>query len=248
MIAGIVLLATFSCKKSDSEDNNSGPKIRLSRITNNLGVFSFTYDAQGRLTTERFLPASPSNYAYTATYTEYTSDGSLSKYSFDYDNVAVDDFRAETIFDAQGRVSRLFQFFANTGASAGYYLIEYSGNTSTRKYYASNGTLNSIYEQTASADGKNLVQSKDYSSTGALRVTNQYLNYDDKNNPRSLLPKGYNIGVNSINNYQAASSTNASTGVTSNFTYTFEYNAEGYATKQTSASGGVATYEYITIY
>jgi len=237
--ASVLLLAATACKK----DKDESPKpVRLkSYVSPGTGTFSYTYDANGRMQTETYS-GNASNPARTISFTAYDNTGRLLEYVADYDG-AVSDSKAIVSYDG-GRPNRVFSYFVSGGGLMGSTVIEYpSANKAVVKYYSTTGVLRYYNEYTFDAAG-NMTEDKYYGSTGAHEYTTVYGNYDNQKNPNLLMPQGYYAITLSQNNYRSYAQTITSTGAVTNRTFTFEYNNQGYATKRTSSTGSITTYEY----
>ncbi|XVJ66043.1 MAG: hypothetical protein HEQ40_07740 [Lacibacter sp.] len=242
-----VIIVT-SCKK---KDNPAAPapapqKTRLVKadFTSVAGVFAYTYNSNGHIASENFTATTTGNFSRTVTYSNYDLQGRVTEYTVDINDPAFVDSKTVISYSSNGRPERFIYFDLPSGANAGFTTFEYSGLKVIVKRYSSTNTLQGTTEYTYTTDGNNLAEMKVFNAAGVLISTTAYSNYDTKNTYESLLPAGSLSAPLSKNNFQALSRTVHSTGAVTNFTVTFEYNADGYPTKRTLSSGAVSTYEY----
>lgn len=245
IILCVVILA--ACKKDKKENEPVvEQKTYIKKQITSQGTNTWNYDAQNRLNTMQFASINEvPNPSYTYKASNFNNNGDINDALTDYISAIINDIKEINTYNADGNLIRV-NFIDNvTGASQGYRTQEYTGNQIKLTNYNASNTINSSTLYTKSADGKNVVELKFYTSAGTLSGTTTYSNFDNKKNIQTLYPKGWSTGIKSENNYQTETYTPASTGITANYTYTYEYNEDGYVTKRIAASGAFISYEYI---
>lgn len=240
-IFSIVIVS--SCKKDSTPPPPQKTRLAKSNFPA-VGTFTYTYDAAGNMATEVYS-GNASNPPSTTTFTNFDLKGRVTQYTRDFTSTIITDEKNIISYTADGKLDRVVAFVSSTGDYLGYNSFEYAAGKMIVKRYNLANNLTGSTEYTFTADGNNIAESKSYSSTGALRSTTVYSNYDDKINPDNLIPIGYYEIPVSKNNYRSVSITNAVTGAVISFTATFEYNNDGYPTKRTTSTGSTNTYEYI---
>jgi YD repeat-containing protein len=245
---GIFILFLFfidACKKNDTAPP-AAQKTLLSKADFSPagGIHTYTYDDAGNMLTE-VSTAGTSGVAFTTTFSNYDVMGRATEYIVDYVSAAYTDEKTVVSFNASGKIDRILSFQLNGGALDAYSAFEYPAGKQIRKDYTNANVLTSSAESTFSADGKNLIETKNFSSASVLRNTQAYSNFDTKKSKDLLFPFGYSPFEPSENNFQTVTSTNNITSVITTTTYTYEYNSDGYITKRTSSTGSISLYEYI---
>jgi YD repeat-containing protein len=247
LTARLFILSLFfviACKKNDTTPPAT-QKTLLSKADFSPagGVHTYMYDAAGKMLTE-VSTAGTSGVAFTTTFTNYDVMGRVTEYIVDYVSAAYTDEKTVISYNASGKIDRILSFQLNGGALDGYSTYEYPAGKQIRKDYTNANVLTGSTENTFSTDGKNLIETKNFSSAAVLRNTQAYSNFDTKKSKDLLFPYGYNFSEPSENNFQTLTSTNNITSVVTTTTYTYEYNSDGYVTKRTSSTGNIALYEY----
>jgi YD repeat-containing protein len=243
----LILIPFFfiGCKKSDTVPP-AAQKTLLSKSDFSPvgGVHTYTYDAAGKMLTE-VSTSGTSGVAFTTTFTNYDVMGRATEYIVDYVSPAYTDGKTVVSYNANGKIDRILSFQLNGGALNDYSTYEYPAGKQIRKDYTNAHVLTGSTESTFSADGKNLIETKNISAASVLRNTQAYSNFDTKKGKDLLFHYGYSAFEPSENNFQTVTSTNNITGVVTPTTYTYEYNSDGYITKRTSSTGNIVLYEYI---
>jgi hypothetical protein len=240
----IVTVFNFSCKKKETVQMPPQKTYLMKYTSSALGTFTYTYDAEKKMTSEKFEDNSGSNPSRTVYFTNYDTKGRLTDLTYDFVNPASNDIRVNVSYNANGKIERSSYYDAVTGLLNYYYTYDY--NTASKvivKFYTSGTTPSQSFEYTFSADGKNLLQDKAFNASGNLTRTITYGGYDNKISYDVLLPIGYKLLPIFSNNYTTNSVTIGSNPST-NYTIVNEYNADDYITKSTSTSGTVNTFEY----
>ncbi len=240
----LAVVFAIACKK-----NTSPPLVPtgtyLSKETSSVGTFTYNYDVQNRLQSVVFVSTDEAiNQSWTLTVTSYDAQNRYVDALTDYTSPTQVDFRETTTYDANGNVLSKRYYNNTTGVLLnGSQIADYSVPNEVKvSYYNASNVLTSytVYKY----DGNNRTEYRNYNTAGTQISAVVYSNYDANKAPYSLYPTGYSIAPASKNNVGTQNVTNYS-GVTTAYTYTYEYNADGYATKRTSASGAISTYEYI---
>jgi YD repeat-containing protein len=136
--------------------------------------------------------------------------------------------------------------FPLSGGPVNYYsTFTYPAGKQIEKDYNNANVLLYSYENTLSADGKNIIEIKSFNAASVLTFTHVYSNFDAKKNNELLLPYGYYAFHSNENNYQNFTNTNHITSAVTSSTLTYEYNSDGYVTKRTSSTGSITLFEYI---
>jgi YD repeat-containing protein len=241
----LILFFFIACKKNDTTPP-AAQKTLLSKadFSPSGGVHTYTYDAAGNMLTE-VSTAGTLGTAFTTTFTNYDVMGRATEYITDYVSAAYTDDKTVVSFNASGKIDRILSFQLNGGAFIEYSTFEYPAGKQIRKDYTNANALISSAESTFSADGTNLIETKNFSSAAVLRTTQAYSNFDTKKSKDLLFPYGYSPFEPNENNFQILTSTNNITGAVTTTTYTYEYNSDGYVTKRTSSTGNIVLYEYI---
>lgn len=243
LVLWAVVLA-IACKKNTTTTPEA-TSTYLSKETGSVGSFTYNYDAQNRLQSVVFVSSNEAiNPSSTLTVTSYDAQNRLVDALTDYTSPTQIDFRETTTYDANGNVLSKRYYNNTTGVLLnGSQIADYSVPNEVKvSYYNASNVLTSytVYKY----DGNNRTEYRNYNAAGTQISAVVYSDYDANKAPYTLWHSGYAVAPVSKNNVGTQKVTN-STGVTTTYTYTYEYNADGYATKRTSASGAVSTYEYI---
>jgi|GEM_PF-1495955 len=240
-----------SCGK-DRDRQRDERKTYLTKLTTSASFFNYTYDSEGRLVKEETVYTSlpmPTRYVE---YSLFNAQG-LPQRATLY-NAANPDNKAyqEAEYDGQNRITRRTDLF-NVGGTLSmfrYTTFTYSGNTVTRRYYDNAGVLinMSVYDYDNSG---NLVVQRNYNDMGVQMSRMDYNSFDDKRSFKEFISpfSDWKLETAKNNPLTGTATYPASGGGSSshNYTYTHEYNAEGYVTKTTSTIEGVNSmvfYEY----
>ncbi len=230
-------LVFTACKKSDDVVEPVHKNLLL-KLTNDGVVYTHTYDANNRMTAFA-RTSNPSNPARSYTFT-YNTNGTLIEY-FE----SIGGFKVKYTYNTDGTVANQKEYSVS-GAT------ETLSNTYTYTYVA--GVVIANYVNASSGNGfrdeykydanGNVIEDKQYTTTpanpaGTFSSTTTYGNYDTQNNPNSSYPSAFMFPFSAKNNFRSFS---YSTGGSA--TYTYEYNADGYPTKRTTAGADLVTYEY----
>ncbi len=243
LLSLLAVVLAIACKKNTTTPVTTG--TYLSKETSSLGTFTYNYDVQNRLQSVVFVSSNEAiNPSSTLTVTSYDAQNRLVDALTDYTSPTQIDFRETTTYDANGNVLSKRYYNNTTGVLLnGSQIADYSVPNEVKvSYYNASNVLTSytVYKY----DGNNRAEYRNYNTAGTQISAVVYSDYDGNKAPYTLWHTGYTVAPVSKNNVGTQKVTN-STGVTTTYTYTYEYNADGYATKRTSASGAVSTYEYI---
>jgi YD repeat-containing protein len=230
------MLCMVSCGKD--EHIEEGRSIRLTKITTGSAVLSYTYDASGKLSMEQYAGGDDS---YKTTYNNYGSKGELLGFTITYENDQETDLRCENEYDEAGRLVKMNRYDLITGVLVSYCTIEYGDDIIIRKQYNPPATLWATDEYILTADKKNIAKYLFYSKGSATPTSSvTYGEYDDKINPRTLLPSGYSPErmVLSQNNPLSAVWVTESMPPDAeiSYIYTYQYNNDGCPVKFSTAS------------
>jgi hypothetical protein len=232
----------FSCKK---DDEPASQKTYLSKeIFPSTGMRTWTYDAQNKLTNIAFASNNEtSNPSFNFRVQKLDAADRVTEAVIDYNDVTKTDIKIVNTFNADGKMISETEYNAATLAQLSSWDIAYTTTEILMTYKNGAGVLqfNDVY--TLSTDGKNKIKWERTNASGVLQLRDVYSGFDDKKSPQSVFVPGWSIVPSNANNFTTDSLTNAS-GSTYGYTYTYEYNSDGYTTKRTSASGAVSTYEY----
>lgn len=235
-----------ACKKNkDNPALVNEQKNYLIKKTRGESTETWSYDNQNKLTAIVFAnPTNSSSPSNTYKIISYNNNGDVNEALYDYVSATINDVKVLYTYNTEGNLIRSTFIDNVTGATGNYQIIEYIGKQIKVSSYESNA-IEGFNTYTKSADGKNVIEKKYYDSSGTLFYTWTYSNFDKKKNIQLLYPKSLTSGVSSENNYQTEIYKDTNSGGTTTFTYTFEYNADGYVTKRTAANGTFSSYEYI---
>lgn len=241
VFAGLML---SSCKKNNDDVDTS--KTYLSKETLvGIGVNTWTYDAQNKLTNVEFTSVNEAaNPSYNFRITALNANGSIVEALQDFVSASGTDYKIVNDFSANGKLASVTYIDAATNTPKFTYTYTYTANQVTILYKNAAGVVQYSWVYTFSADEKNVVKLESYNAAAVLQNTYTYAGFDDKNSPQSVYVPGFSLSPVGANNFTASNFTTAA-GVTTASAYTFEYNSDGYATKRISASGAANLYEYI---
>lgn len=239
MFLSLALGLVFTACKKSNDVVEPAHKNLLLKITNDGLISTHTYDASNRMITFA-RTSNPSNPARSYTFT-YNTNGSLAEY---FESIGLN--KGKYTYNADGTVATQKEYNVS-GAT------ETLVNTYTYTYVAGVVMANYVYAPTGNGfrdeykyDGNgNLIEDKVYSNTtpanpaGTYSVTITYGNYDAQNNPNSSYPSAFIFPGSAKNNFRSFSYSTGGSNI-----YTYEYNADGYPTKRTTAGADVVAYEY----
>lgn len=231
-----ILLGLMSCQKEKQEKIEK--RVLLTKVIREVDSFTYIYDDKGRLATELYQTEIGS---YITNYTDYSSEGWLSGYTINYAEEQETDLRCKNTFDQKGRLIRVDQYRLEGDNLMSYALIDYAESLVTRRSYDGSSSLIMIDKFYLSDDGKNVAKHLFYTGHDSIfATTTTYVDYDDKKNPKALLPAGYNpwnleLSYNNVNAYIWVTKS-APAGTQIHFARTYEYNADGYPITSNSAS------------
>jgi hypothetical protein len=253
-IIAITLLSLFSVSCSNDGDSDTNkPVLLLEKETHFVGYNKYIYDANNKLSVIENINPGFSSYKTTLI---YNSNGKIEE---SVTIVTASNFPAPPTkitysYDAQNRLieKKIFQSSSENLSLFNYIrsdFFEYNGNLVTLKSKEKDSnvpTTRIIYD----FDNKgNIIKKTSYEQmsadnpNGLISSTRTYV-YDDKWNPQTSLPSEYLFPNLTTNNQ--LKSTNVTDNGTSITEFDYEYNTEGYATKQTvSGQPSSITYEYL---
>lgn len=241
LIAVALLLFFNACKKSDSP---VPLKTYLSKtISSTTGSYTYTYDAQGRMTKENYSNGVTTQ-AWQSSLNVYDAQNRLVEMVTQSPTAAWPDIKSVMTYNASGKLATYYDYETGTPGHVGYYSFEYTGNTIIRRKYNGDGTINHRIEFVMDAVAANVLEARTYNAAGTLTLTTVYGNFDTQKTPSQLYPVGLYITPASTNNFRTVTQTTASTGAVTTTTFTYDYNADGYPTKRTSSTGATVDYEY----
>ena len=230
----LAAFATFSCSKDD--DNVYVEPARRNLLierSNGSTKTIYQYDSNYRLISEELFSGGESYGGYQYT---YDSEGKLFR-ATNGSTVRID--YAYTEDQVQSII--VYQYNGLEMALVNSYSYLYADNQITEYFYGPVDNRRSVYR--FDPVFKNLLDVKVYllgagELTGTYLKTTTYNNYDNQKNPCTDLPflgfpekQIHNPGIVSVE------------GETP-YSYTYEYNADGYPTKRTKSTGTVDTYKY----
>jgi len=232
----------FSCKKNDSPAVAT-VKTYVSKITySSVGTYDYTYDDQGRLQQEVYS-GNAFNPATTTYFTAYDAQGRITQTTTYYPAGTYAQVKSVLTYNGSGNLTRTDSYPYGSTVANQYTLFTYSTNKITLAYFNGAGASQGSTEYTLSADGKNITGTKGFTAAGAVSYESIYT-FDTHICPDQLFPVGYAYSpVQNSNNWLTRAQTIS--GTTTNLTFTYEYNSDGYVTKRTASSGSTSIYEYI---
>lgn len=234
-----------SCNKN--EDDLSAQKTYLSKEIFSTGTRNYSYDAQGKLTSVVFSSTNETtNPSFTYTPTMFNSTGAITEGTFEYNDTTLSDSKIVNVFNADGKISTYTEYIVEGNTVRLRCTFEYAGNKFTKKRYNVADTLTSQDVTTTSATG-NITKIEYFNiATSEVNRITEFSGFDDKISPTTLYPAGWLVlSGRYANNYGNQLTTVVSTGASTNYTYVYEYNADGYATKRTASDGTTISYQYI---
>jgi len=241
----VIALVISSCKKNDTPADTR--KTYLTKeIFQSTGSRTWTYDAQNKLTNIEFASTNEaSNPSYNFRVNTLDAGNRVVDATIDYINPTIADIKIVNVFGTDGKMITSTEQNPSTGATLSYYTFQYTATQTTVAYKNGAGIAQFSNVYTLSADGKNVVKNERYNGSAVLTNTDVYSAFDDKKTAQSIFVPGFSVIPYNTNNFTTDTYTQASTGAITVYTYTYEYNSDGYATKRISASGATITYEYV---
>lgn len=248
IITGLCVISFFSCRKNDTPVQT---KTLLIKAAYQSYTDEYNYESGGTLiNTFRRFSSSPGDLGIISI-TKYDNKGRVEESIFTFPSGSV--VRSVNIYNANGKKEQEDQYTrTNNGEVLSWqYFYTYTGNTVlVRRKNISNGTTLNYYELTYDNTGNIAVYKIYNSSSGSLIQQQEYSDFDGKKEANSLLPEGFSEIVFK-ENYRSVKITsynaNGSVNSVNNFTYTYEYDADGYPTKRTTIGGNspsIITYSY----
>ncbi|MBK0403200.1 hypothetical protein I5M27_09400 [Adhaeribacter sp. BT258] len=257
-------LVLFSCGKDDDKTatpnnpNNPGnPSNQKCRITNAMeddgDETIFEYDSQRRLIKQSYKDNGVLD-TYYDTY-EYNAAGYISK-SIEWEGTKMEEYSLYT-YNNDGRLTKRESFYNNGTSVVLDDIITYEYDSNKRlikKNYYGDASLSVIEEySTYSYPSANTAREMSYydrdgDGTVEHASTADYT-FDDKKSPQLLLGVAFDDEFISEHNVTREVYTDPSgTGTPSIYTYSYEYNAEGFPTKitvnYTGSSPDITTISY----
>ncbi|SFH33883.1 hypothetical protein [Pedobacter insulae] len=232
----LLFVLTPGCKKG----NNPQPKTTLlAKSITSSQTTTYQYDANNRAIRADVVFTNPVN-NYSGIYT-YNNSGQVMEVLYD---AAGDDIKNVYSYNGNGQISKIETYTVSAGLA--------TFNSKSEGVYTTPGKI-SVYETPYGGtpylyveyflDAKgNIAKQQSYDQTGAVIVTTENSDFDNKPAPSLSIPKtGF---ARNVNNYGTVTVTPPA-GNPSTSTYTYEYNNDGYPVKRTTNTGSIITYEYI---
>lgn len=255
LLCCMLLLAVFgACRKAGAQPD--GRKTYLEKMINSTGTTSFAYDEQNRMISQTFIGADGSPASRTTlTYSEFNDAGLPTQSTAVTENTITGTAVYE--YDAQNRIVKTVH---SEGSLS-------SGIASTTRYvYNTNAVEVSNYGPNEMFWGRVLYQLNAqgnvsgyeiYTEENVLRQRVSSATYDDKKSLQEFYRRSpfltasfFTLSANNVTDWTSTLLTTA--GNTIHYSYSYEYNTDGYATKRTlkdlSNSGVVitsVTFEYV---
>jgi hypothetical protein len=239
----LVAALSFSCKKSDTVITPPAGKLLLSKVSYTSSSFSgyiqYNYDETGKLINMRqYFSGQPNNYE---TY-EYDNAGRVTQIIRDYPNGNPTRFINKHTFNADNKVGirEVYNAVSTPHVLVLKEIYTYTAGMIESRNENGSGVYTGKTEYLLDAAG-NITSIKSYNASNTLTSTFPYSNYDTKKSPYSLLPVGVFFVFPYVNNAGVAGSGASTTN------YSYEYNADGYASKLNLTFGSYTetdTYEY----
>jgi hypothetical protein len=258
LILAMSTLVLFSCSKDDDStstnpndpgnpNNPANQKCRVTNASEDGGDEEsiYEYDSQRRLTKVIYKENGQLE-SYFETF-EYNNEGYISK-SVEWDGSTMDGYDLYT-YNGDGRLTKRESFYDNGSGIVKQSIntYEYDGNKRLirkNRYNASAPTVIESYELYTYPSGNTARQTSYYDNdsdgTPDLDSTTDYT-FDDKNSPQLLLGVAYDDEYVSEHNTLTEVYTRAGgTGTPDTYTFSYEYNAQGFPTKMTADYGGTS--------
>jgi hypothetical protein len=240
ILIALLLCFLISCNKTKEVKPAQKNYLSKAIYTGEGGTFAYTYDAQNRLKSEKYLRPDGS-LIHTINVLKYTTNGSVEEMLKDYNFGANNDETIQNIFDIEGRIIRQNVINSQTLKSKESFTFIYTTGFIRLNFLNSTGALTQYFVFKLSADGKNHTEYKSYNSNNTLTTNYIYSEFQAQKLPYSLLPYGFQLFPSQFN----TNLKEVYTGTNTTKTYTCEYNADGYATKITASPKDVTTFDYI---
>jgi uncharacterized protein YxeA len=236
-------IATEGCKKKNQEPDNRNTYLKKEIFS--TGSVEYTYNAQSKLVRWDYTDNTNAANNYSITISKYSAEGLIEETLADYSGTSSDRKSVYT-YNADGTISKSSVYRLTTTGEAlqSEFLYSYNnGRVLNSVRNVATGEIIPKQETWINIDG-NISQVKYYNVAGTLVETRDYTSYDKKRSPYKLIPAAL-AGINSKLNPLSYVRTITSTGETTNISFTYEYNEDGYPIKRISNNGGISTYEYI---
>jgi hypothetical protein len=238
-----------SCSKSvENKQETPVKKSYISKRTfSDRGVFTYSYDNNFRMLSERFLSRDENRFkSYTVTFVSYDSQGRLEGLYYDFDAPAVADYLEVCVYDNAGRVAGKAKTTINADIiqSSTY---DYSlPNQIFELVEDSTGRDIKRFEHKLSTDGKNIIETKRFQAqAGTPSYTIEYSNFDDKVSYMSAVPLGYQFFKN--RNNAGASTFTPGIGAANTVVSSYTYNANKDVSSISFSSGFSVSLEYLPL-
>jgi hypothetical protein len=253
-IIAITLLSLFSVSCSNDGDSDTNkPVLLLEKETTFIGYNTYTYDGNNKLSVIESINPGFSNYKTTFV---YNSNGKIeeSVTIVTASSFPVPPTKLTYTYDAQNRLieKKVFQSTPENLALFNYVrsdFFEYNGNLITLKSVPKDSNVPTTRIVFDFDNKGNIVKETSYNQmstnnpNGLIHYTDTFV-YDDKLNPKTSVPSEYLFPNLTKNNKLKRTSVMGSDTYITDFVY--EYNTDGYVTKQTvSGQPASTTYEYI---
>lgn len=227
----------------------SGPTILLTKWTYvGSSTNKYDYDAEKRLTIKTNIPVK-GNYSETR-FSDFNTDGdpALAKNTIpatpEYNTfftVTYDSQRRGTDFRVYDRYENLIE----------RKVFAYYPTNIQQQNYNPAGVLTARTIYTVNSSG-NITVIEYFNAAGELQQRRTFSLFDDQKSIKSLVNSAEGSDLISVNNYRAYSVFDTRTGITQNYTCTYDYNEHGFVTTRTTtntASGisSVQTFEYVIL-
>ncbi|MFD2922141.1 hypothetical protein ACFS6H_20645 [Terrimonas rubra] len=229
-----------SCKKD--KDTPAAKKVMMTKtITTKPGQAPFTiiynYDAAGQLVSYKYDNI-------TVTTITRNANGQVTKTTDANATTGVIVGGVNFYYDAAGKCIKR-ESLSSSGSVTFYYTFTYQSNMFVSKQYNPAGSAGEYFESYYTADGKNIQSRKLYTNTGTLKSIYTY-QYDTKYGTELAMPFSDISPIVPTANNVIAYTSSIVPGATTNYSYTYAYNNDGYPVKRVSNDGTETTFEYVS--
>ena len=214
----------------------------VKRETVGYGTYTYNYDETNRLAKETFSPAT----AITPYYYDFTAFDSANRLleAIQY-FTAFPDLGHEVLRDPDGKITRIRKYCVGgpTCTSGIWYFAYPTANTVEVEFWDNGSLFRGTQVYTFNSAGQ-IVETKSFNSADELTRTRVNTSFDDKRNMFSYYPEGFSTSPAANNNALTYQVTDHTTGTTTDGSVSYEYNSQGWVTKQIIMGEVVEIFEF----